>query len=143
MVKSSYYYNLYIKKKKEVTNYDDDLEDLNKILRNLINSLNDEIKAVNSALEKLSSDLNKAVRHNFAFTGQANNLKEKKEKSIDSDRYLSNSKYALEDEIKKIKELRAQAIDDREYYYNKYLGKKADEQEEAKKVAEELLKKIF
>lgn len=143
MASSSYYHDLYLKKKKEVKNYDEDLEDLNKILKSLVYNLNDEINAVNSAIEELGSDLNKSVRHNINFTKEVNSLKEKKEKSIDLDKYLSNSKDAIEDEIAKINRLRTEAIDDRNYYNNKYLEKKEYEKEEARKAAEELLKKIF
>lgn len=141
MASSSYYYDLYKKKKKEAEDYDDDLKELNKILSSLVNSLYDEIKAVNDSFEKLNMELKKAVRHNVTFTSEANKIKEKKEKPVDSDKNLSNAKNALEDEIAKINGLKTQAISDRDYYYNRYLAKREEEREEARRAAQEAAEK--
>lgn len=136
MASSSYYYNLYKQKKNAVKSYDDDIGDLRKALSNLTDTMNDEIRAVNNELEDLKTDLNKSIRHNSKFTSCANAVTSEKEKSVTADQNLSVAVRELEEEISSLNGLRTTAINDREYYYQKYKGKKEEERRE-------LLDKIF
>lgn len=136
MASSSYYYNLYKQKKSAVKSYDGDLKDLQKALDNLTDTMNDEIRAINNELEDLKSDLNKSVRHNSKFTSRANAVTAEKEKTVTADPHLSIAVRELQEEISRINRLRSQAITDRDYYYQKYKGKKEEERRE-------LLDKIF
>lgn len=136
MASSSYYYNLYKQKKSAVKSYDGDLKDLQKALDNLIDTMNDEIRAINNELEDLKSDLNKSVRHNSKFTSRANAVTSEKEKTVTADPHLSIAVRELQEEISRINGLRSQAITDRDYYYQKYKDKKEEERRE-------LLDKIF
>ncbi|GKU27254.1 hypothetical protein CFOLD11_40810 [Clostridium folliculivorans] len=135
MASSSYYYSKYKEKKNEVDDYEDNLKDLHRILDNLNYDLGDEISYVNNELDALVNNLNDAVRHNSSFTTKANDFVMKKAKSVDADSQLGASKYALEEEISRINNLRNQAISDRDYYYKKYVEKKAEERAAAEKAA--------
>lgn len=136
MALSSYYYNLYTQKKKEVDTYDKNLRDLRKALSNLTDTMSDEIRAVNNKLEDLKSDLNKGVRHNSRFTSQANAITAEKEKAVTADPLLSVAVRALQDEISRVNGLRNQAAIDRDNYYQQYQNKKEEERKA-------LLDKIF
>lgn len=136
MANSSYYYNLYKQKRNAVKSYDDDIDDLRKALSNLTDTMNDEIRAVNNELEDLKADLNKSIRHNSKFTSRANAVTSEKEKAVTADPNLSAAIRELEEEITRLNGLRTTAINDREYYYQKYKGKKEEERLE-------LLDKIF
>lgn len=136
MASSSYYYNLYKQKKNAVKSYDDDIDDLRKALSNLTDTMNDEIRAVNNELEDLKADLNKSIRHNSKFTSRANAVTSEKEKAVTADPNLSVAVRELEEEISRLNGLRTTAINDREYYYQKYKGKK-------KKNVESFLTKSF
>lgn len=136
MASSSYYYNLYKQKKNAVKSYDDDIDDLRKALSNLTDTMNDEIRAVNNELEDLKADLNKSIRHNSKFTSRANAVTSEKEKAVTADPNLSVAVRELEEEISRLNGLRTTAINDREYYYQKYKEKKEEERRE-------LLDKIF
>lgn len=136
MASSSYYHNLYRKKKDEVDQYDDDLRDLNRILESMSWDLPAQIMDVNYEFDGLKEDLNKAVRHNTLFTNRANAFENKKEKSVGLDRDMSTSQNAIEDEVARVTNLRSQAISSRDYYYDKYREKKDEERAE-------LLNKIF
>ena len=136
MASSSYYYNLYKQKKNAVKSYDDDIDDLRKALSNLTDTMNDEIRAVNNELEDLKADLNKSIRHNSKFTSRANAVTSEKEKAVTADPNLSVAVRELEEEMSRLNGLRTTAINDREYYYQKYKGKKEEERRE-------LLDKIF
>ncbi len=130
MADSSYYYNLYKKKRDAVKSYDGDLKDINKALSNLTDKMGDEIRAVNRELEDLKSDLNKSVRHNSSFTSCANGLTAEKEKAVTADALLRVAVSELQEEISRINGLRNTAVDDRDYYYRKYKEKKEQEREE-------------
>lgn len=130
MAGSSYYNNLYKKKRNEVEDYEDNLKDLNKILGNLNHDLFDEILDVNDKLNSLITDLTKGVRHNSRFTSRAQAFANEKEKSVGADRDLNTTQNALEDEIARVKNLKTEAISDRDYYYRKYQEKKDEEQAE-------------
>ena len=136
MASSSHYQNLYRKKKNEVDQYDDDLKDLNRILENMAYELPFDIMDVNFGFDGLKEDLNKAVRHNSLFTNRANAFENKKEKSMGLDRNLSSTQNALEDEVARVTNLRSQAISSRDYYYDKYKEKQAEERTE-------MLEKLF
>lgn len=136
MANSSYYYNLYKKKKSAVNSYDDDLKDLRKALSNLTDTMSDEIRAINNELDDLKSDLNKSIRHNSKFTSRANAVTTEKEKTVTADPNLSVAVRELEEEIARVNGLRNTAINDRDYYYRKYKEKKEQERQE-------LLDKIF
>lgn len=127
MASSSYYYNIYKQNKNAVKSYDDDLKDLLKALSNLTDTMNDEIRAINNELDDLQSDLNKSVRHNLKFTSRANAVTSEKEKTVTADPNLSVVVRELEEEIARINGLRNTAINDRDYYYRKYEGKKGEE----------------
>lgn len=127
MASSSYYYNIYKQNKNAVKSYDDDLKDLRKALSNLTDTMNDEIRAINNELDDLQSDLNKSVRHNSKFTSRANAVTSEKEKTVTADPNLSVVVRELEEEIARINGLRNTAINDRDYYYRKYEGKKGEE----------------
>ncbi|GGA79755.1 hypothetical protein [Ornithinibacillus halotolerans] len=129
MASSSYYYNLYLKKKREVDDYEDNIRDLERIL-NRLGDMQGEIWDVNFEYEDLTHDLNKGVRHNSIFTSQANTHLNKKEKSVSQDRNLSRTQDGLEDEISRLNQLLNQAISSRDYYYSKYKAKKAEERAE-------------
>ncbi|WP_428909703.1 hypothetical protein [Niallia sp. Krafla_26] len=136
MASSSYYREMYRKKRDEVDDYEDDLKDLNKILESLSFDLPAEVIDVNFELDGLKADLLKGVRHNSLFTNRANAFENKKEKSIGQDRDMSTTQNAIEDEVARVTNLRSQAISSRDYYYDKYQEKKSEERAE-------LLKNIF
>lgn len=130
MADSSYYYNLYKQKRDAVKSYDSDLKDLNKALSNLTDTMGDEIRAVNTELEDLKSDLNKGVRHNSSFTSRANAVTTEKEKAITADPLLSVAVRELQEEISRINGLKSTAVGDRDYYYRKYKEKEEQERQE-------------
>lgn len=136
MANSSYYYSLYKQKKSTINSYDDDLKDLRKALSNLIDTMNEEIKAINNELDELKSDLNNSIRHNSKFTSRANAVTTEKEKTVTADPNLSVAVRELEEEIARINGLRNTDINDRDYYYRKYKEKKEQERQE-------LLSKFF
>lgn len=142
MANSSYYYDKYKAKKKEISKYDNNLEDLQKILNNFHN-LYDEKDAVNTELSELRADLKQAIRYNREFNINADSFESKKEKSVDSDTYLKESKESIESEISRIKGLRTKAISDRDYYYNKYEQKKQEESEARRKAVADFFDKLF
>ena len=129
MANSSYYYNLYKQRKSSVKTYDDDLKDLRTAFDKLTDTMGDEIRAINNELEDLKSDLKKCVRHNSKFTSHANAITSKKEKTVTADSHLSIVVRELQDEIYRISQLRNQAINEREYYYQKYKAKKEEERQ--------------
>lgn len=130
MLSSSYYYDRYKEKKKDVKSYDEDLKKLRKALDNLTGTMNDEIRAINTELEDLKSDLNKSIRHNSNFTSYANAVTEEKETTVSSDSYLSTAISELEEAISQIDRKRTQAITDRDDYYQKYQDEKENERRE-------------
>lgn len=130
MADSSYYYNLYKQKRDAVKSYDSDLKDLNKALSNLTDTMGDEIRAVNTELEDLKSDLNKGVRHNSSFTSRANAVTTEKEKAVTADPLLSVAVRELQEEISRINGLKSTAVGDRDYYYKKYKEKEEQERQE-------------
>lgn len=136
MANSSYYYNLYKQKRDTVRSYEGDLGNLNKALDNLTDTMGDEIRAVNSELENLKSDLNKGVRHNSRFTSSANAVTAEKEKAVTADSLLSVAVRELQEEISRVNGQKITAVNDRDYYYRKYKEKKEQERQE-------LLDKIF
>lgn len=136
MANSSYYYNLYKQKKNAVESYDYDLKDLRKVLSNLTDTMNDEIRAINNELNDLKSDLNMSIRHNSKFTSRVNAVTSEKEKAVTADSNLSVAVRELEEEISRLNGLRTTAINDRDYYYRKYKEKKEQE-------CQALLDKIF
>lgn len=129
MANSSYYYNLYRQKKNEVSSYDGDIKDLQSALRNLTDTMNDEIRAINVELDDLKSDLNKSIRHNAKFTSKANDITLGKEKTVTADALLSIVVCEIEEEISRVNGLRTTAINDRGYYWNKYQEKKEEERQ--------------
>ena len=130
MASSSYYYNLYKQKKKEVSSYDGDIKELNKVLSNLTDTMNDEIRAINAELDDLKSDLNKSIRHNATFTSRANGTTSEKEKAVTADSRLSRVVQEIEEEITRVNGLRTTAVNDRGYYWNQYERKKEEERQE-------------
>lgn len=142
MPSSSYYNDKYKEKKKEIKKYDNNLEDLRKILNNFCN-LYDEKDAVNNELSELKTYLNKAIRYNSVFNTNAESFESKKEKSVDSDTNLKQSKESIESEISRINNLRTKAISDRDYYYNKYEQKKQEESEARRKAVADFFDKLF
>lgn len=127
MADSSYYYNLYKQKRDDVKSYDEDIRELNKVLGNLTNTMDDEIRAVNQGFEELKSDLNISVRHNARYTAQANSITSEKEKVVTADPLLSIAVRGLEEEISRVSGLKNTSINDRDYYYLKYKEKKEEE----------------
>jgi hypothetical protein len=127
---------MYRKKRDEVDDYDDALRDLKRILESIAYDLPGEIMDVNFEFDGLKEDLLKGVRHNSLFTNRANGFENKKEKSVGLDRDMSTTQNALEDEVARVTNLRAQAISSRDYYYDKYQEKKSEERAE-------LLKNLF
>ncbi len=130
MASSSYYYNKYKQKKKEVSEYEDNIKDVKKILSNLTDSMSDEIRAINNELDALKSDLNKSVRHDGVFTANANAVTSEKEKTVSADPNLSTAIRELEEEISRLNRLKQQAAEDRDYYYRKYKAAKERERKE-------------
>lgn len=129
MASSDYYYNLYRTKKKEANKYEGDEKDLQKILGNLTGEMNDEIRAINNEINDLKDDLDKSVRHNAAFTKGANDVAAQKEVGVTLDTSLSVAVSELEEEIRRVNGLNNNAIRDRDYYWNKYEEKKAEERQ--------------
>ncbi|MCI3924740.1 hypothetical protein MO973_31480 [Paenibacillus sp. TRM 82003] len=140
MASSSYYYDLYTKKRREVEKYEDDLKDIKKILGNLTDDLFDEISGVNNELDRLKTDLTKSVRHNAAFTSRANAVENEKEKSVGLDSHLSMTRDALEDEVARVDRLRSEAISDRDHYYDRYREEKEEEERAERAALAQLLK---
>lgn len=130
MADSGYYYNLYRQKKNAVNSYEGDIKDIDKALSNLTDRMYDEIRAVNNELDDLKEDLKKAVRHNGKFTSRANALGMEKEKAVTADPLLSVAVRELQEEISRLTSLKNQAIQDRDYYYQKYKAKKDEERKE-------------
>lgn len=124
MAASSYYYDLYKQKKKDVNSYDGNLKDLRKILSNLTDNMSDKIRAVNNELEDLKSDLNKGIRHNASFTSRASAVTAEKEKAVTADSLLSAAVRELQEEISRVNGLKNQAESDRDYYYQQYKNNK-------------------
>ena len=129
MADSSYYHNLYKEKKKDANKYEGNIKDLQKVLGNLSGDMNDEIRAVNNEIDDLKADLDKSVRHDAVFTKSANDIVAQKEEVISLDALLSVAVSELEEEIWRVTKLKDDAIRDRDYYWNKYEQKKAEERQ--------------
>lgn len=127
MADSSYYYDLYKRKRDDVRTYESDSKDLGKALSNLTDTMGDEIRAVNTELEDLKSDLTKSIRHNSRFSSCANLVTSEKEKAVTADPLLSVAVRELQEEISRLDKLKTAAINEREYYYGKYKAKKEEE----------------
>lgn len=130
MANSTYYYNLYKNKKKEVKKHEDDIDDLRDIYDNLTSDLNDEIRNVNTEIENLKEDLRNGVRHNLKYDANTNNLTTKKEKGASADGKLVSVGNEIQEEIRRLENLKNSAASDRDYYYKKYKEKKDEERKE-------------
>ncbi len=124
---SKYYYDLYRDKKSKAKQYKNDKEDLQSIKNAMSDNMYDEIGAVNGQLDELTSDLKESVRHNAAFTRHANDLGEKKEKTVTADGQLSVAVRELEEEIQSLTSKYNQAVSDRDYYKRKCQEKLEEE----------------
>ncbi len=129
MASSSYYYSLYEKKKRQISEYESNLKHLRPTL-GALNNVQIQISNVNNKLDSLIDDLNKGVRHNSTFTFRANDLANEKEKSVGIDSRLSKAQDGLQDEISRVERLLSQAIEDRDYYYRRYKEEREREREE-------------
>lgn len=127
MADGSYYYALYKRKRDDVRAYESDSRDLSRVLSNLTDTMGDEIRAVNLELEDLKSDLSKSIRHNSGFSSSVSLATSEKEKVVTADPLLSVAVQELQEEIYRLSELKNAAINEREYYYGKYMTKKEEE----------------
>ena len=130
MANSKYYKDQYKKYKQEAKDLQKYSDQLQKAYDNLQNTFSDEISAVNTEYDDLKTDLKKAIRHNSSFTGGANGLYGKREKSIYNDSKTSAALSYLEDELRSLNNKKQTAEYNRDYNKTKYDNKKKEEQAE-------------
>lgn len=129
MASSKYWNNLYKDKKSEAKNYNDRLNEIIKI-RGTLEDFRSEIRNVNDEIDDLQEDLRKAVRHNYRFEANTNNLVAEKEKATTADPNLKNSMNELDDEITRLGTLKTNAERDRDQYYQNYKAAKDQERQD-------------
>lgn len=142
MASSSYYKGRYDDEKKKVKDYNDDIDDLEKIEGNLVNDMYDEIGAINKEIDSLMEDLEKAVRHNAVFSNNTNDLARNKEKTVTADKNLNGAVDNIEDVIASVKSLLRQAESNRDRYYSYYQDALEEERLEREREREERLAKL-
>ena len=130
MANSSYYYSLYKKEKENANAYSKNSSSLQTILNRLTGEFYDEQSSVNSELDDLKEDLNKAVRHLSKFSIIVNDCYTYKEKVSTADTYLNSAVDSLEDEIASLNSRQITAEQNRDYYYNRYKEEKEKERQE-------------
>lgn len=130
MADSSYYYNRYREKKREVEKYEKALRELRVIERNLVNEQNNEIDAVNREIMELGADLQQSVQENAVFLHAVSKVYEEIEHGTLGDRHLSGAVSAIQGEIWSVDSKKSQAIADRDYYWRKYQEAKEEERKE-------------
>lgn len=129
MPNSKYYNQKYKQYKEEAKNLGKNESTLNKILTNLRDTFDDEVRNVNSEYEDLKSDLKKAVRHDSTFTVAADSLPGKKERKTNSDSKLSSAISSLEDELRNVGQKKRTAESNRDTNKQNYDNKKREERE--------------
>lgn len=127
MADSKYYYKLYKEEKSKVKNYEDYIDDLDKIRSNLTDDMYDEIRNVNNELDDLMEDLKNGVRYDPIYTQNANNFGNKKEKTTSADGQLSTAINEINEEISSLNGKKNTAVQNRDYYKRKCKEKLEEE----------------
>lgn len=133
LANSNYYYQLYLKYKKEAEDYAENIKELKAIKNSLTGDFYDEQRNVNVELEDLKEDLKKSVRHDSKFTSTASECLNQKEKTATADRNLNQVIVALENEISALETKKIMAEASRDTNYRQYEREKRAELEEATK----------
>lgn len=131
LANSNYYYQLYLKYKKEAEDYAENIKELKAIKNSLTGDFYDEQRNVNVELEDLKEDLKKSVRHDFKFTSTASECLNQKEKTATADGNLNQVIVALENEISALETKKIMAEASRDTNYRQYEREKRAELEEA------------
>lgn len=129
MPNSKYYKQKYKQYKTEAKSLKNNESSLNKILANLRDTFDDEVRNVNNEYEELKSDLKKAVRHDSTFTVAADSLPGKKERRTSSDAKLSSAISSIEDELRDVGQKKRTAESNRDINEQNYNNKKREETE--------------
>ena len=130
MPSSSYYREMHRRRERDMKRYKDDLEDLEKVLYNLEDKMDDEIRKVNQGIEGLQEDLKVGIRHNSFFTSQANQIATRKETGVSADRELRQAIDDLESVKSRLRGNVNDAQNDSERYKKQYAAKKAEERQQ-------------
>lgn len=129
MPNSKYYNQKYKQYKEEAKNLGKNESTLSKVLSNLRDTFDDEVRNVNNEYEDLKSDLKKAIRHDSTFTVAADGLPAKKEKRTSSDSKLSSAITSLENELRSVQQKKKTAETNRDTNKTNYDNKKREERE--------------
>lgn len=130
MVDSKYYKNLYKEKADEEERYQKNYKELKKIYTNLVDQQDDEINRLNSSLSSLKDTLSNAVRHNYQMDGIVRTVSARHENDPYYEKRLSVAIYAIDDELKQIRNKQTVAKKAKEDYQKKYKEKKDQENRE-------------
>lgn len=136
MANSGYYYNLYKQYKDKASSLQKNIDALTKIKNTLSGDFYDEQSAVNTELNDLKEDLNKAVRHDSIWLTTASKCESYKEKASSADSNLDSALDYLEAEISSLRTQKSQAETDSNNAYSRYQTEKANEEREAREAAE-------
>lgn len=129
MPSSKYYNQKYKQYKEEAKNLGKNETALNKILSNLRDTFDDEVRNVNNEYEDLKSDLKKAVRHDSTFMVAADSLPGKKERKTNSDSKLYSAISSLESELQSVQQKKTTAESNRDTNKQNYDNKKREERD--------------
>lgn len=117
----------------KIREYGRHVRELRGILTNLTEKLDDEINAVNKAMNDLASELEGAVKYSGAFKANADYAGSRTEGSVYSVNALNNASNSIQAEIRRISNLSETAQGRVNYYTNEYNDEKRRQQEEKKK----------
>lgn len=139
---SSYYRDLYKEEERKAKEFEKWIRQLQPIKENASDKLDDEIQNVNREINKLSEDLEDAVKHDQVFASEAYEIGSSVEAGSGSDSYLRATQSAIEEEIRDLGRKKDQAERNRDNYYRQYEEEKRREEEEARRKRDEALSKI-
>lgn len=129
MADSKFFDNQYKSYKNQVKSLQKDLTKLIRIRDSLTGDFFDEQSNVNKELDDLKEDLDKAVRHDGAFSSIASSCHAYKEKGSTADSGLSSAIYAIESEIAQISNQKTTAEGNMQQSYQQYQAKKTEERQ--------------
>ena len=118
---SVYYYNIYLKYKKEANGHEKNANAVRKIKRELEDNFYDEQSTVNRQLDNLRDDLYGSVRHYDPYSAIAASCDDQKEGSVTQDRELAQALRELEQEIGELERKKQNAENQGGIAYNKYV----------------------
>ncbi|BCN32351.1 hypothetical protein [Anaeromicropila herbilytica] len=102
MLSSSYYSQLIEEEKTKLEKYKKQKEELGTIISIIQSSFQDDIDDINSNVNNCADNAANGIRHNTAASQNIESINEGKEKSIESDNYISSAKSSISAELSNI-----------------------------------------